>query len=433
MRLGLLLPTETIEDEMTTVKEKFSYISIEVISYSSVYDIPHLLQGKQKQLDYLLFFGKTTMEYVRSKITPTIPWDIIPRTNATLLMGLLKASLEGHNIYKIATDLNLSERKLLHDSFLEANINLSDVSVVYAPPLEFNETFIPQMKEFFYNCHHLDKDTTCITIYSDVYKQLKAENFPIHYQISCLSDIYMGIEKAHSNFLLQISRESQLVMMYIVIDETNEYSPMDEYQITLEKLNVSKYIHLFAKKIEGAVLPMTEQEFLVVSTRTIIENKTDKFHRISLIDDIRQHTASTISMGIGFGRTALEAKGHAKIGVKKAKAVGGNQIYLVYDKETIRCASPEQVEPPLRISDRFLSISSKTGISAFTLAQIHKLINEHGKSEFTASEMADLLNVSMRSMNRTILKLIDLGYCFEIGRKFQQKGGRPSRILKFKI
>ena len=106
------------------------------------------------------------------------------------------------------------------------------------------------MKEFYYTCHQLDKDTTCITIYSDVYRQLKTEHVPIHYQICSLSDIYRGIEKAHSNFLLQISRESQLVIMYIVIDEANEYSPLasDEYQMTLEMLQVSKYIYIFAKK-----------------------------------------------------------------------------------------------------------------------------------------------------------------------------------------
>lgn len=291
------------------------------------------------------------------------------------------------------------------------------------------------MKEFYYTCHQLDKDTTCITIYSDVYRQLKAEHFPIHYQICSLSDIYRGIEKAHSNFLLQISRESQLVIMYIVIDEANEYSPLasDEYQMTLEMLQVSKYIYIFAKKIQGAVLPITEREFLIFSTRTIIETQTDKFHHFSLSDEAKYSSPYCQYDQHRYRFSALEAKTHAKIGVKKAKKSGGNQIFLVYDKDTIRRSVAKKPTIPLSISDRFLSISSKTGISAFTLGRIHKIINEQGKTEFTASEIADLLNVSMRSINRTVLKLIDTGYCFEIGRKFQHKCGRPSRILRFKL
>lgn len=146
MRLGLLVPEGTLTKELPIILQKYSYISIEVIFYSSVFHVPSLLQGKQKHLNCLLFFGKTTMEYTASKITPTIPWEVIPRTNATLLMVLLKASLMGDNIYKLATDLHINEKKMLHDSYQEANIDLSAVSVTYAPPFTFDETFVQHMK-----------------------------------------------------------------------------------------------------------------------------------------------------------------------------------------------------------------------------------------------------------------------------------------------
>lgn len=64
---------DTLTKELPIILQKYSYISIEVIFYSSVFHVPSLLQGKQKHLDCLLFFGKTTMEYTPSKITPTIP------------------------------------------------------------------------------------------------------------------------------------------------------------------------------------------------------------------------------------------------------------------------------------------------------------------------------------------------------------------------
>ena len=270
-----------------------------------------------------------------------------------------------------------------------------------------------------------------------MYNQLAAEKFPIVYLISTLTDIYNAIENAHNKFLLRMSRESQLVIIYISIDDVDKYSPLssDEYQMTLETLTVTKYIHIFAQKIQGAVFAVTERDFLIFSTRTIVESQTEKFHRFTLVDDVKKNTASTISIGIGFGKTAMEAKKHAKIGVKKAQQGGGNQLFLVYDKATIRgpFRSEDSTPPPIYISDRFLCISSQTGISSFTLAQIHKIINEQGRNEFTPVEIADLLNVSMRSMNRTILKLIDTGHVVEVGKKFQSKGGRPSRILRFNL
>ncbi|WP_441562262.1 hypothetical protein ACSZOP_08005 [Colibacter massiliensis] len=435
MRLGILVPKNLLQGKTSLIKEKYNYIAISFFIYSSIFDIPLLLQEKQKDLDQLLFFGETTMKYTASKITPTIPWDIIPRTTTTVLLILFEALLSGKDICKLAMDLHAHEKKILYESYREAGIDIAKVSALYAPELTFDESFTARIKEFYYKCLERNPSTTCITIYSEVYNQLTAEGFPILFLFPTLFDIYNGIEKAHSNFLLQISRESQLVIIYIVIDEASEYSPLteDEYQMTLEALAVAKFVHLFAKKIQGAVLPIKEREFLIFSTRSIIENKTDNFRHFSLINDIQKNTASTVSIGIGFGKTALEAKTHAKLGIKKAQKGNGNQIYLVYDKYTVRGPIPKQEPSLVKISDRFLYISAKTGISAFTLSQIHKIINEQERTEFTPAEISNLLNVSLRSVNRTILKLIDAGYCFEIGKKFQQKGGRPSRILKFKF
>ena len=437
MRLGILVPINSLKHEMDMVQRRYTDISIQCITYSSVFEIPDLLRGKQKELDYLLFFGKTTHAYVARKITPTIPWDVIPRTNATLFLILFKALLNGSNVYSLATDLHPAEKKMLYDSYQEVGVDLSKVTVDYAPSFTFDEMFVSRMKDFYYRCRQKDPNVTCITIYSEVYNQLAAEKFPIVYLISTLTDIYNAIENAHNKFLLRMSRESQLVIIYISIDDVDKYSPLssDEYQMTLETLTVTKYIHIFAQKIQGAVFAVTERDFLIFSTRTIVESQTEKFHRFTLVDDVKKNTASTVSIGIGFGKTAMEAKKHAKIGVKRAQQGGGNQLFLVYDKATIRgpFRSEDSTPPPIYISDRFLCISSQTGISSFTLAQIHKIINEQGRNEFTPVEIADLLNVSMRSMNRTILKLIDTGHVVEVGKKFQSKGGRPSRILRFNL
>lgn len=435
MNIGILVPKGHLQKDIPVIKKKFPDISIQILIYSSVSRIPGIISETQQELDSLLFLGKTTMNYVASKISPSVPWDVIPRTSNTLFMSLLKARLAGNDICKLITDIHEDEKQILRDVYLELGINLSDVSITCAPPFSFDETFVKQMKGFYYENHRLNPSATCLTIYSDVYRALHNTGFPVQYYYCGLTDIYNSIDKAHTNFLLQISRESQLVIIHIIINESSEYSPLmaDEYQSILETLHVTKYIYTFAQKIRGAVSSISEHEFLIFSTRAILKNQTDEYHHFSLIDDLTANTASTISMGIGFGRTAQEAKAHAKLGVKQAQKSNGNQIFLVYDKKTIRSFTAAPNDTAVHIPDRFLTLSSKTGISSFTLGEIHKVITEYGKSEFTAAELAKLLHISMRSMNRTILKLMDTGCCFEIGKKFQHNGGRPSRILRFKL
>ena len=156
MRLGILVPINSLKHEMDMVQRRYTDISIQCITYSSVFEIPDLLRGKQKELDYLLFFGKTTHAYVARKITPTIPWDVIPRTNATLFLILFKALLNGSNVYSLATDLHPAEKKMLYDSYQEVGVALSKVTVAYAPSFTFDELFVSKMKAFYYRCRPTD-------------------------------------------------------------------------------------------------------------------------------------------------------------------------------------------------------------------------------------------------------------------------------------
>ena len=80
------------------------------------------------------------------------------------------------------------------------------------------------------------------------------------------------------------------------------------------------------------------------------------------------------------------------MGVKRAISGGGNQLFLVYDLETIRGPIGNEKEYDLNISNSFLSISQQTGVSSVTLCKLHNMIVAQGKNEFTTAEIADALH-----------------------------------------
>ena len=435
MRRALLVPEKMLSTEITLLKEKFPELLLDFIFYSSVFKIPNIFSGQQKEYDAVLFFGKTTLNYVASKLTPTIPWYVIPRDTASLLQLLFKISLTGYNLYRLVTDMPENELTIIKDAYSESNIPLQKLTLIQPPTFIFDEVFYNHLTDFYINDYKHNTNSTYITIYSDVYKKLQNRGIPILFASSSLTDISNSIEKAHTNFLLHASRESQIIIIHAAIDELNTFSPIieDEYQMAMENLNIAKYIYSFARKIQGAVFAIRETEYLIFSTRSIVEHQTNKFNDFTLAHDVKKHTARTLSIGLGFGKTATEAKNHAYIGLKRSQESGGNQIFLVYDKNTIRgpLNTPPKLDPI--IYDHFQEISSRVGISPFTLSQIHKLLTERGIQECTVAQLSDYLQISKRAVNRIVLKLLDNNYCIEIGRQYHHKAGRPSRILKFKI
>ncbi|WP_243161261.1 hypothetical protein [Clostridioides difficile] len=62
----------------------------------------------------------------------------------------------------------------------------------------------------------------------------------------------------------------------------------------------------------------------------------------------------------------------------------------------------------------------------------NKIINS-GKTKFTSKELATICGISIRTMDRIILRLCDSGYCEVVSEQLMSKYGRHSRILRFKL
>ena len=212
----------------------------------------------------------------------------------------------------------------------------------------------------------------------------------------------------------------------------------DEYQYIIDRTNVTRQIYIFAQHIKAAVVEIGVREFLLFSTKYLLESVTKNFENIDIMQTVKTHTASTISLGIGYGNTAQEAKASANLGMKRASSLGGDTVFIVYGKNKIIGPLRFRNHQPLlsarpKIDEKFLAISDKTEISVKTIFQLHSILKQQGKNQFTSSELAELMDVTLRTMNRIIVKLIQHEFCFEVGKRSLGKNGRPSRIVEINL
>ena len=94
-------------------------------------------------------------------------------------------------------------------------------------------------------------------------------------------------------------------------------------------------------------------------------------------------------------------------------------------------ASQEKKEHP--IDEQFLYLSKKSGVSMRIIADLYHACRDTGRQRFTASELADLTSVTPRTINRILAKLIDHHLAQDVGRRFTDKTGRPSRIIEIQF
>lgn len=153
-----------------------------------------------------------------------------------------------------------------------------------------------------------------------------------------------------------------------------------------------------------------------------------------MLDLLKEVSVINTYIGIGYGKTANEAKFNSYESIKLAQRHGNQTAYVVFENSQI-LGPLEPISSGKKednFDERFYQIAKETGLSATTVYTIFSNITKKGKTEYTSKELADICRVSIRTMDRIILRLTDAGYCQVVGEKLMSKYGRPSRILRFK-
>ncbi len=113
----------------------------------------------------------------------------------------------------------------------------------------------------------------------------------------------------------------------------------------LQKTRITEEVYKFAQRIQAAVVE-TEKNYLLFTTKQIVESETHHLRELPILRAIKKKTKNTVSVGIGFGITAREAKSSALIGKNKALKMGGDQCFVVYDRKHM-----ERIKPLDRVNN----------------------------------------------------------------------------------
>ena len=134
---------------------------------------------------------------------------------------------------------------------------------------------------------------------------------------------------------------------------------------------------------------------MIFTTKKILELETKKYRDIYLLDMIREVSVINTYIGIGYGKTANEAKFNAYESIKMAQSQKNDAAYVVFENGEIM--GPLKPNPTVKeknsFDERFYQIATETGLSANTVYKVFNKIINSGKTEFTSKELATICGV----------------------------------------
>lgn len=436
MKIGIVVPLEMLGEITEFVKKEFPDLTAVPFPYRSIPEIPKILSGQQNKADAFLFLGETARRFAESAIRPSAEWLAIPRSASALLRILFRASSAGMAM-RIVTDCPREDFFRL--AFQEIGIPPEQYEVTLLSARSYDEARLREEADRIEALWRSGKIDFCVTIFFNIRDLLLERHVPVYVLQPSFEDIRGGIERLILSHELRLSRNSQLAVIAVKTDIPEDRFPADSgYELAFAQLHVTKRIYQFARAIQAACIELAPAEYLLFTTRSLVESGTAQYRRLPLLDTVRRETPFTLSVGFGLGATAEEAKLHAQRAMAHAAASGGGRAFLIGSgifspAPMSRNDRQDQQTESRPYQEAFLSLAKRTGISLRVLARLHRAMTDTGRRRFTSAELADLAEITPRTMNRILQKLLDHGLARETGRQFTARTGRPSRILELLI
>lgn len=435
MKVALLAPDSIASKVEPIVKTQMDSIELKIYIYNDYIEVLDILNKIQSKYDGIMFAGIISYYLAKQNIKEEVMWEYFQLHESSLLNALFQAQYFNENIKDLSIDTY--SKSNLKQIFDMVGVNLNDTNIkLYELNLENYRNLNEEALEFHKKNLKENKNVCIVTALSKVNNELKNMNIKNYMAIPTESVIMDSFERLYLKYTAKVNKNSQLVSMFIGIDLPSEYSLIskNEYYYIREKNKVSDIVYEFGRDIEATIVEVSFNTYLLFTTKEIIERKTNNFKEISILDWISQKSLHIVSIGIGYGKTAIEAKYNSNIAMIKAKKYDENTAYVVYeDGISVGPINNVKRKKKEKIDEKILEIATKTNLNINKILKIYNVVDKYKIDCFTTSELSKYCGISIRSTNRMLNRLEECNYIDIVGKQFPDGAGRPKRIMKFKF
>ncbi|WAH37127.1 helix-turn-helix domain-containing protein [Alicyclobacillus dauci] len=248
-------------------------------------------------------------------------------------------------------------------------------------------------------------------------------------------DMIVSLERALLSTESRRHKESQIVVGIINIDDLRRTSEKSssEHDVQRMKLDIHRILLEYVESWKGHLTALGGTEYLFVTTRGIFETVTGGYKSLPLAREIENRFGLSLSIGVGFGASAFDAGTHARLALGHCIDGGGNMCFIVREDKSV--IGPLELAEPLAVNLSLLDVGLLTkaeaaGLSAGYLAKLVNHVTRIGKLEYTARELASILQVTVRTTHRLLLSWVDAGLVEITGTDRPGVRGRPTQVYK---
>ncbi|WP_019240882.1 MULTISPECIES: HTH domain-containing protein [Bacillus] len=417
IKMAVIGSTEFME-QLYVVANQMSSIEIIPYVYKEPKEAAQLVQ-QLKPCDVVYFSGALPYYFAKAEREqlqiPTFYLEQDEMTIATSLLSILyhkKASLQ-----RVSIDLfnsNIMEKVLTMLGVDPTSMYMID----YKNRLDQADFDIDRIIHFHQLLWEQKKIDFVLTSIHAIFNQLQQLHIPVMKMTDPPKNIMNSLQAAMNQANYLKSKAAQVAVAYISTHES----------IDLQ----GSYLDEMLRGLNGSIQQLDEHSYILYSSRgetELLLEQNDFSHIVS-------QYKKGISIGFGYGLTIKDANQNALIALRFAERDSETScIYVLTEEKNLLGPYPnEQKHNRLVIDDpSLLEIAKKTKLSPSNLSKVMQFSKSRSSTTFTAGDLSDYLQVTKRTAERTIKKLLDHGYVKIVGEEMTYHQGRPRAIYELSI
>lgn len=343
-------------------------------------------------------------------------------------IGLIKSFWELQKDSLIVDNIRLGwdivEEHIFNEVVKEFDIELKGS---YYQKYEPNKTENEYLENYLEK--YKSKETNCIfTAFGYIYNKLKEKKIPV-YRLQATNIEIENDFVALLNKIILNEKNSGLGVQIIKINSNK--TGFDKNNLEL-KMEIEKSLLEYSKKVEGNIQISDEKEYMIISNIDILQGD-ESLKEILALKSRFEGQNEELAVGIGEGKTIFQAERNARVALKLSLTKEGKIFYSNGKVVKGPLLNSKELEYKRDSDERIKTMAEEIEISPIYLEKIKSMIKKKKKNSFTSVEIAEVLNITTRSVNRIIKKILEKDYAEIVQVESSITAGRPRRVIKFKF
>lgn len=343
-------------------------------------------------------------------------------------IGLIKSfwELQKDNLIEdnIRLGWDIVEEHIFNEVVKEFDIELKGS---YYQKYEPNKTENEYLENYLEK--YKSKEINCIfTAFGYIYNKLKEKKIPV-YRLQATNIEIENDFVALLNKIILNEKNSGLGVQIIKINSNK--TGFDKNNLEL-KMEIEKSLLEYSKKVEGNIQISDEKEYMIISNIDILQGD-ESLKEILALKSRFEGQNEELAVGIGEGKTIFQAERNARVALKLSLTKEGKIFYSNGKVVKGPLLNSKELEYKRDSDERIKTMAEEIEISPIYLEKIKSMIKKKKKNSFTSIEIAEVLNITTRSVNRIIKKILEKDYAEIVQVESSITAGRPRRVIKFKF